>query len=194
MNAPELPARPAELAEIESRHRAIRTERLEVEAEIRGIQDATWLRQNRAGADVDAAVERLVAGESDPVPGLFVPERLPALQSRLGLLRAADSKLAGRVAEQRERHSRQIAKTLRPLHRRAVQRVHRALLELEAANSQEQAVRARIPGVPMTACDFPNVGRRGPGGGALDFWVKFARRQGFLEEDEPEADLPAAAY
>jgi hypothetical protein len=91
-----------------------------------------------------------------------------------------------------ERHNRSIAKAFRPLHRRAVQRIHAVLLELEQANSEEVAVRAAVPGVPMQACDFPNIGSRGPGGGPIQYWIDFARRLGFLDEDE--ADWPVAAY
>ncbi len=59
------------------------------------------------------------------------------------------------------------------------------------ATASPSAVRAAVPGAPMQACDFPNVGRRGPGGGPIQYWIDFARRLGFLDEDE--VDWPAAA-
>ena len=130
-------------------------------------------------------------GEMEATSRNVAPEQIVELRGRLEILIRADRKATERVAKARERYNRQIAATFRPAHRRAVQRVHRALLELEAANSEEQAVRAVVPGASLQAMTFPNLGSSGAAGGPLRYWLEFARRLGFLEEDA--ADWPAAA-
>ena len=196
---PALPERPSELAELITRRAAIREEWQGIEAEQRRAQDRAWLAtQGSETASpervaMDAAIDRLVTGAAEPAAPDVVPEQPEAKRSRSDFLQRADRKLSEKIHKLNERHNRSVARALRPLHRRAVQRIHAALLELEQANSEEQAVRGAIPGATIQACDFPNVGTRGPGGGPIQYWVDFARRLGLLDEGEPEAGWPTAA-
>ena len=83
---------------------------------------------------------------------------------------------------------------MRPQHRAAVQRIHRAVLELESANAEEEAVLNATPGAPLVQCGFPNIGSRKPGvNSPINQWISFARRMGFLDEADPESQFPVAA-
>ncbi len=191
---PPLPERPLELAVLAARRGELRQQRQTVQDELARLQDAAWSESQRSNDSVDAAAEKIARGEIESVSRDVVPDEIGVLLSRIDLLQRAEQKVATRVAEARAAHNRQIVQALRPLHRRAVTRIYAALLELEAANAEEVAVRSAVPGAPMQACDFPNIGRRGPGGGPIQFWLEFARRQGLLDEGEPEATWPTAAY
>ena len=188
MEIPALPPKPRELAELETRIRAIRAELDGVDGEIREIVDADWRRQNHEDSDLDAAAERLARGE--PEPGGVVPERLTFLQSRREILCSADRKVSGRIAEQRERYNRSIASALRPAHRACAIRIFRALVELVYANEAEERLRASVPGIPIRPANFPNVGGFGPHGGPAEYWRAWARRQGLIDEGD---NFPMAA-
>ena len=196
-NMPALPPKPAGLIALESRRAVIRGQRQEVEAELERLQAEAWP-ESESDVDpldpLDAVAERLAAGELESASRDALPEEIEVLRSRFDLLQRAEQKVVQRIAEQRERHNRNIASALRPQHRKAVRRIRAALLELEAANAEEVAVRARVPGVPLQAMTFPNLGSSGAAGGPLRYWLEFAKRLGFLAEDEPEATWPSAAY
>ena len=101
-------------------------------------------------------------------------------------------KPAARVAEQRERHNRNVAGVYRPEHRKATQRIARALRELVDANRAEQELRDKAPGGQFPPMDFPGIGQLGAAGGPAKFWMEHARRHGYLLDDH-EANLPSAA-
>ncbi len=197
---PKLPERPPELAELIPRRAAIRAEWQGIEVELKRARDAAW-RASQGGKDptpetvaTDAAIDRLVTGEAEPAALSVVPEQSEAKQSRMDFLKRADRKISDKIHEINQRHNRSVARALRPLHRHAVRRVHAALLELEQANSEEQAARGAVPGAPMQVCDFPNIGTRAPGvNSPINQWISYARRLGFLDEGEPEAGWPTAA-
>lgn len=194
---PELPDRPPELAELNTRRAAIRAEWQGIDAELKRARDAAW-RASQGAEDptpetvaTDAAIARLVTGAAEPAALNIVPEQSEAKRSRSDFLKRADSKLNEKIHEINERHNRSIARALRPLHRRAVQRIHVALLELELANREEQGVRGSVPGAPLSPCDFPNIGARAPGvSSPINQWISYARRLGFLDEGDP---FPLAA-
>ena len=197
MQTPQLPKRPPELIELETRRAAIRAEWQGIEAEFKHAQDRAWITtqgaENAAPETVamDAAIDRLVTGAAEPAAVNVVPEQPEAKRSRSDFLQRADRKLTEQIHKLNERHNRQIAQAFRPLHRRAVRRIHLALLELEQANAEEVAVRSVVPGVPIQACNFPNIGSSGPAGGAIKYWIEFATRHGLIDEDA--SDWPAAA-
>lgn len=189
---PKLPERPPELAELIPRRAAIRAEWQGIAAELKRARDAAW-RASQGTKDaapetvaIDEAIDRLITGEAEPAEPHIVPEQSEAKRSRMDFLQRADRKLSEKIHEINERHNRSVARALRPLHRRAVRRVHAALLELEQANSEEQAARGAVPGAPMQVCDFPNIGTRAPGvNSPINQWISYARRLGFLDERDP---------
>ncbi len=191
MKLPPLPKRPLALAEMEARLAAIRTERHEVDAEIREIVDAHWRRQNHEDGDLDEAAEKIASGEPETAPRRIVPERLATLRSRLELLHAADRKVSGRIAEQRERHNNQIARALRPAHRACAARIYKALTELVRANEAEEELRGAVPGIPMRPASFPSVGHFGPRSEPAQVWKDYAIREGLIDVDGDQADWPA---
>lgn len=184
---PPLPEHPVELIELSERRAQLGRDRKAIETELRQIEEKQW---NEANADDDAreaVAERLAAGEIEATAQGVVPEHLEILRSRLDLVRRAENKLANRLVEGSARHNRAIAKALRPQHRVAVQRIHAALLELEAANAEEVAVRCAVPGAPLESFTFPGIGIRGPGcRGQLSYWIGYARRLGMLAEDDAQ--------
>lgn len=191
---PALPSRPPELVETESRRAKIRREREAVEDELRRLNAKAW-DESQANVDpLDAAAELLAAGEADANSRTVMPENLDFLRSRLEILRRAEGKLAQRVAKLHERHNRSIASALRPEHKKVTQRIARALVELVAANAEEERVRGRAPGATLPAMNFPNAGRFGCAGGPAQYWREHAKRHGYLvDEGDPEARFPAAA-
>ncbi len=187
-----LPARPPELIAIEDRRAALRAERQEVEAELARLTDEAWNASQPNVDPLDAAAERLAAGEIETASRDALPEEVEILRSRLDLLQRAETKLANRVAEQRERHNRAVAGIHRPEHKKAAHRIARALRELVSANAEEELLRDRAPGGQLPAMNFPGIGSLGAAGGAAKFWFDHARRHGYLDEDE--SILPAAAF
>ena len=182
---PPLPERPAELIELAARRTQLGHDRKAIAAELAQIEEKQRQEANLDDDARDAVAERLAAGEIEATGQGVVPEQIEILRSRLDLVRRAEAKVVNRVAEGNARHNRALAGALRPQHRKAVQRVYLALLELEAANAEEAAVRNAIPGAPLQFCGFPQIGRRGPNGsGPLKYWIEFARRHGMLDEAE----------
>lgn len=188
LKIPPLPERPPELLELESRLAQLRQNRETIETELHQLEE-----KQRQQSDVDAldqAAERIAAGEAEITAPDAIPEAMEALRRRFDLACRAERKVNIRVAEGRERHTRAIAKAWRPQHRAAVRRIHVALLELEAANAAELAVRSAVPGAPLERFTFPGVGTRGPNGnGMLQYWIGFVRRHNMLDQD----DNPMAA-
>ena len=188
LKIPPLPERPAELLELEARLSQLCQDRQTIEAELRQHEEK---HQQLTNDDLlDEAAELIARGEGGITDPGAVLEAIDVSRKRLDLARLAERKVKVRVFEGRERHNRAIAKALRPLHRAAVQRIHVAVLELEAANAAELAVRGAIPGAPLERFTFPGVGTRGPNGvGHLQYWIGFAWRHGMLDQD----DNPTAA-
>lgn len=192
LKIPPLPERPAELRELEARLSGLSHDRHAIEAELRGHEEN---HQRLTDDDIlDEAAERIARGEAELTDPGAVLEAIDVSRKRLDLAGRAEGKVRVLVFEGRERHNRAIAKALRPLHRAAVRRIHSAVLELEAANAAELAVRNAVPGAPLERFTFPGVGTRGPHGvGHLQFWIAFVRRHGMLDDPEPQADSTAAA-
>lgn len=191
---PALPSRPAELVETESRRAAIRREREEVEAELRRIQDEAWQGSQENIDPIDVAAARLANGEAEATSRTVMPEHMDFLRSRLEILRRAEVKVSQRLAKLQERHNRNIAAAYRPMHKKAAQRIARALVELVAANVEEERVRGLAPGATLPAMNFPNAGKFGPVGGPAQYWREHAKRYGYWpDEGEAEARFPAAA-
>ena len=186
-----LPARPPELIAIEDRRAAIRAERQEVETELARLVAETW---NETEVDpIDAAAERLAGGEAEATSRTVAPEQVEVMRSRRDLLRRAEAKVANRVANGRAAHNRNIAGAYRPEHRKAAQRIARALRDLADANRAEHELRDRAPGGTLPPMDFPGIGQLGPVGGPAKFWMEHAARHGYLNEED-EANWPAAAF
>lgn len=190
LDIPPLPERPADLLELEARLAQLCQDRQTIEAELRQHEENHQLLTD--DDLLDEAAERIARGEAEIADPGAVLEAVGVSRKRLDLARLAERKVKVRVFEERERHNRAIAKALRPLHRAAVARIHAGLLEVEAANAAELAVRSAVPGAPLERFTFPGVGTRGPNGaGHLQYWIDFARRHGML--DEPESQFPAEA-
>jgi hypothetical protein len=189
---PPSPGRPPELDGLLARRAEFRDERHVIERDLAQLQ-ARLSDESQSDEDtMDRAATRLAEGEVDVTSQSVLPEQIQTKRARLDLVIRADQKLSRRIADLNAAHNRQTARTLRPQHRAAVQRIHRALLELEAANIAEQEVRTAIPGAPMDRCNFPNIGTRSPGTNTpIIQWITHARRLGFLNEDE---QFPAAAF
>ena len=188
LDIPPLPERPAELIELTARRAQLSRDRQAIETELQQIEKKRWQEQQGDVDALDEAAERIAAGATELAASDAVPEAIETLRIRLDVARRAERKVALRVAEGQERHNRSIAKALRPLHRNAVRRIHEALLELEAANAEEVAVRTAVPGAPLQSFSFPNLGSRGPnGGGLLQYWINYARRLGMLTDDDDRA-------
>ena len=177
----QLPPRPADLVELESKRRKIRDKGKLIKAEIADIQDRLW-RGSQGDADLDEAAAALIAGEEETLEGR--PGRIRSLQNRLLVVNRADSLLSAQMADQRERHKRDTAAALRPAHRQAVAKIGRALLALEAANLEEQAIRDQAPGGPLPALSFPNIGKRGPEGAPISYWFQHIARFGYTADAE----------
>lgn len=189
----EIPARPAELIEIEGRRAAIRREAQAVKTELQRLQDKQW-NSTHGDENLDRAAEAMAAGETDATSRDMTPERIEELRSRLNIIERANEKLTLRVAREREKYHRSIASVLRPEHKKVTQRIARALAELVNANAEEEMLRAKAPGNHLPPMNFPNTGKFGPGGGPAAYWRAYAKRLGYLlDEDEPEATWPAAA-
>ena len=79
MQTPQLPKRPPELAELETRRAAIRAEWQGIEAEFKHAQDRAWITTQGAENVVpetvamDAAIDRLVTGAAEPAAVNVVP-------------------------------------------------------------------------------------------------------------------------
>lgn len=193
---PVLPQRPSELAELEPRRAAIREEWQGIEAEFQRARDQAW--QTSQGVDnesvstLDAAAERLASGAAEPTALSIVPEQTLEKRKRADLLMVADRKLTEKIQEIHARHHRSIAKALRPAHKEAAHRIARALVDLVAANAEEEMLRARAPGGTLPAMTFPNAGKFGPVGGPAQYWRDYAKRHGYWPEDGP-AQFSAAA-
>lgn len=185
MQIPELPAPPAEIAALAQRHREIRADRHQLEPTLRSIE--TTLARRAIGEDhtSDELVDALVEGKT--LDRARLPADAAELRGRLNIVIRADQKLAIQLADARDKHNRQIAKALKPAHRRAIRRIWAALQELEEANAEEQAVRAVVPGVPLQACDFPNIGVLRSIDAPIRRWQRFAQNlyPGFADEDDP---------
>ncbi len=190
---PALPSKPADLIEVEARCRSIRAERQAVETELQRIQDERW-RAAQGDENLDLAAEAMAAGETDAMSRNMTPERISELRSRLEILIRADSKVSRRAAELRDRHTRNIAAAWRPMHKKAAHRIARALVELAAANAEEERVRARAPGATLPPMSFPNIGRFGAAGGAAQYWKEHAKRYNYWPDEDEDQALPAAAY
>ena len=187
-----LPERSAELIELETRYAQLRQDRQAVESELRQLEEERWQEQNRDDDARDVIAERIALGEVKATAQGVVPEQIEILHSRHDLIQRAERKVAVRVAEQSERHNRSIAAAFRPEHKQAARRIARALRELVNANDAEQTVRGRAPGGTLPAMNFPGVGSLGAAGGSAKFWMTWAERHGYLDEDE--ARFPAAAF
>ncbi len=189
MNIPQLPERPSELGELESRRKMIRQERQEVENELQSAEEDLRRKSHRNGEDLEAAAERLAAGVAASRDDL--PEQAEIARGRLAVLRRAEQKLAGQIAEGRGRHSRQVAAVLRPAHMEVTQQIAKALIALVTANEVEEQLRAAHPGIPLEPMSFPNTGKLGPGGGSAQIWLDYVRNRGYLGDDN-EPEWPAA--
>ncbi len=187
-----LPAKAAELIELEDRRAVIRGQRQEVETELRRINDEAWEKTQLDVDPLDLAAEKIASGEIETASRDALPEEVEILRSRLDLLQRAETKLANRVANGRAAHNREVAAAHRPGHRKAAQRIAAALRELVDANKAEQELRDRAPGGQLVAMDFPGIGQLGAAGGPAKFWMEHAQRHGYLDDDE--ASLPAAAF
>ena len=189
---PPLPERPAELVELVARRAQLGRDRKTIEKELRQVEQKRWQEQQDDVDLLDQAAQRIADGETEVTSPDVIPEEIETLRKRLELARRAEAKLVNRVAEGTARHNRALAGALRPQHRAAVQRIHAALKELEAANHEEAAVRNAIPGAPLQYFGFPQLGTRGPNGkGPLKYWIGYAQRLGMLDENEDTR--PAAA-
>ncbi len=191
---PALPTKPSGLIELEARRAQLRQDREAVEAELSRLEDKHWRETNLDDDARDAVAEQLAAGEIEATGQGVVPEQLDILRSRFDLIQRAEAKVAVRAAEQRERHNRATAAAWRPQHKEAARRIARALRELIDANRAEHEIQNRAPSGQLTAMDFPGIGQLGAAGGPAKFWFEHASRHGYLEEDEPESQFPAAAY
>lgn len=190
---PALPLKPAELIALESRRAVIRGQRQEVEAELERLQAEAWNKSESDADPLDLAAEKLVSGEIEIASRDALPEEVEILRPRRDLLQLAEAKLANRVAAGRAAHNRSVAGAYRPAHRKAAQRIARALRELVDANRAEEALRDRAPGGTLPPMDFPGVGQLNAIGGPAKFWMEHAARHGYLDEGDPEARFPAAA-
>ncbi len=95
-----------------------------------------------------------------------------------------------KIAELHDTHNDRVARAFRPAHRQAAERIHKALIELVAANESEEQLRSKVPGGKLSPASFPNVGKFGPHGGSAEYWRAWARRQGLIDEGD---DFPMAA-
>ena len=121
MKISKLPERPPELIELEGRRAVIRGQRQEVETELARINDEAWEKTQIDVDPLDAVAEKLASGEIETASRDALPEEIEVLRSRLDLLQRAEQKVAQRVAEQRERHNRNIAGAYRPEHNNVAQ-------------------------------------------------------------------------
>ena len=184
---PSLPPKPADLEELEARYSRVRAQKRSLENRIAAAIES--MRQADGKEDnVARLASELVEGKRDTISRAAMPEDLAELREQLAPVELAARQLRGKIADARARHNSEIAEAFRPAHEKAVRRVYAALLELEAANAQEAAVRAAVPGVPLPPLTFPNLGTSACGGGPLAYWIEHARRHGFLEEPEPEEE------
>ena len=191
---PALPSKPAELIELEARRAVIRGQRQEVETELARLTDEAWEKTQLDVDPLDLAAEKIASGEIETASRDALPEEVEILRSRLDLLQRAETKLANRAAEQRERHNRAAAGAYRPDHKKAAQRIACALRKLVSANAEERLLRARAPGGQLPPMDFPGIGLLGAAGGPAKYWFEHAARHGYTIDDEDgEAGLPTAA-
>ena len=190
MKLPALPQRPPELADLETRHAKIHGEREIVETELRQLQDDAWQRSDPDVDVLDLAAERLANGMDNTGGRAVLPEQVEVMQSRLDLLQRAEFKLRQKISELRDTHNGRVARAFRPAHRQAAERIHKALIELVAANEAEEQLRSEVLGGKLSPASFPNVGGFGPHGGAAEHWRAWARRQGLIDEGD---DFPMAA-
>ena len=187
-----LPSKPEELTALETRRAQIRSQRQEVQDDLARLQDETWSESQHEVDPLDLAAEKLASGATATASREAVPEEVEILRSRLDLLQRAEFKVTQRVADGRAAHNRSFAVAYRPPHKKAAQRIARALRELVDANREEERLRDRAPGGTLPAMNFPGVGQLGAVGGPAKYWMEHAARHGYLA-DEDEADWPAAA-
>lgn len=193
MEIPALPGMPAAVTALEQRFREIRADRLRLENELKSLE--TNLARIAIGSDDAALIDAIVAGK--PIDRANLPADAAELRARLALVIKADQKLAGQLAEARAKHRRDLARALKPMHRRAIRRIWIALQELERANAEEQAVREIVPGlyVELRPADFPNVGTLRSTDAPIRRWQRFIENMypGFADDDEPEPTPPPKA-
>lgn len=187
----ELPQKPNELAELEARRAKITAQRRMAENELAAAEDARRRAALGDDGEITKLANELASGERVSIGRVALPEELNQLRSRLAAFKRAENELVQQVANGRQRHHRQIAKTLQPLHRAAVTRVRQCLLALESANAEERKIRDIAPGYMVQACDFLNVGARSASDSPIRRWLAYVDRVYPDLDDEDEPKPPA---
>jgi hypothetical protein len=181
MDLPAPPAKHAALVEAETRCRAIRGQRLEVEAKLRQVETA----QACANIDLDEVAERIADGTIAELSISELPAAQADLQKQVDVLAHASRKAHEKLTHERERYNREIVRAFRPAHRAAVQQIARAVEALVAANAAELAVRAACP-VALVSLQFPHVGDFTCNNPRIaKFWRDNAKRLSFLDKPKP---------
>ncbi len=188
MQIPKLPE--AELPALVARRAELRGERQKIEDELARIQTDAWNERQTNDDPLDAAAERLASGEIESASRGALPEHADVLRSRLDLVTRAEFKVREKITELRDTHNSRVARAFRSAHRQAAERIHKALIELVAANEAEELLRSKVPGGKLSPAFFPNVGKFGPHGGSAEYWRAWARRQGLIDGSD---DFPMAA-
>jgi len=187
MDMPRIPVKHTELVALEERHRTIRAQRHEIEAELRKVETELSRLAARDDSEVEEIAERLASGKIKRIATSNLPERRDDLRAQLDILVRGDQKVSQRLTRERERHNNRVVAAFRPAHQAAVRRIAKALEELVAANAAEHEVRTAAP-VQLIAMSFPNVGGfDANSAGPARHWRQYAERLGFFKSEETEA-------
>ena len=136
----------------------------DLEREQRELNSARWAQETASqGEAVDTAAQALLDDVSADIPDIAdIDARLKKIVSEIRVVGAALFKANGVLAEEKKQTASAVVKQLRPQHKKAVQKIAHALELLEAANREEERIRAQIPGGGPTlpAASFPGIGGR----------------------------------
>ena len=130
----------------------IRQRQTEIKSEIARLEAARWAANG--GDDLDAAAEAYLAGA--PRADSFEPD-LKKLVAERDVVERAVAIARERFTAARESRNNELVKALRPAHRQAATRVVACLIQLAAANAEEEYIRKQAPGGALPFLSYPGV-------------------------------------
>lgn len=164
----------------------------DLESEQRQLNSARWAQETAAqGEAIDTAAQALLDDVAADIPDLAdIDARLKKIAGEIRVVGTALFKANGELATEKRQAASAMVKKLRPQHKRAVQKIAHALTLLEAANREEEQLRAQIPGGGNTLppASFPGIGGRYAQCSPMYFWFKFAAERDLLVDETTWAD------
>lgn len=146
-------------------------------AERRKLEERRWAFDAAARDELDDAARAVLADPEGALAVTDIEARLRQIAAESAVVDRAFTIARDECDMAKKRHAAAVTKSLRPAHKKAVNRIAVAIRELDDANKEEIAIRARAPGsAPLPVASFAPA--------SIPAWFAFVGSYGLLANGE----------